>query len=245
MKSLWRFGCMCGILTGVAWLATRPDWHISKPEQIQIEGNNYLTERAIRSMLAMSYPQSLVELAPERLSAQLLEQGSIASVKIDRGLLPPQLHVRVRDLPPVARIMRDETTESPLLIDERGRQQPISNYRNLVQASSPKLRLMIPERGECSGWQQVYRAIRTSPVLIGIVDCRDPQNLILQTEVGKVRLGISGDESRLNNQIQQLDRLRNWRKYTDPLEVDYLDLENPDTPKLQLKQSGTISPKLF
>jgi cell division protein FtsQ len=236
IKSLWRFGCMCGILTGVAWVAQRRgDWTIATPEQIRIEGNQYLTDRTIRSMLAVKYPQSIVELAPASLTEQMLERGSIASARIDRGVLPPHLLVQVRDLPPVARIMQDETTESQLVVDERGRQQPISSYRDLVQQSLPKLRLRLPARGECPGWQQLYQAIRTSPVTIGIVDCRNPQNLILQSEVGKVRLGSSGEESRLSSQIQQLDRLRNWRNYTDPLGVDYIDLGNPNAPRLQLK----------
>ena len=213
----------------------RADWTIATPEQIRIEGNQYLTDRTIRSLLAVRYPQSLVELAPANLAQKLLGHGSIASASIDRSLLPPHLLVQVRDLPPVARILQDEMTETQLVVDERGRQQPISNYRDVVQQSLPKLQLRPPARGECPGWQQLYRAIRTSPVAIGIIDCRNPQDLILQSEVGKVRLGSSGEESRLNSQIQQLDRLRNWRKYTDPLEVDYIDLGNPDAPKLQLK----------
>jgi cell division protein FtsQ len=228
---------MCGILTGIAWVAQRQgDWTIATPEQIRVEGNQYLTDRTIRSMLAVRYPQSIVELAPASLTEQMLERGSIASARIERGVLPPHLLVKVRDLPPVARIMQDdETTESQLVVDDRGRQQPIANYRDLVQQSLPKLRLRLPARGECPGWPQLYRAIQTSPVTIGIVDCRNPQNLILQSEVGKVRLGSSGEESRLNSQIQQLDRLRNWRNYIDPLGVDYIDLGNPDAPKLQLK----------
>ncbi len=236
IKSLWRFGCMCGILSGVAVaIQRRADWTISKPEQVRIEGNNYLSDRTIRSLLAIEYPSTLVELAPERLAAKLVERGSIASVTIDRGLFPPHLSVRVRDLPPVARVTQNDTTGSQLVVDERGRQQPIANYRDFVRESLPNLQLRLSERGECPGWPQLYRAISTSPVAIGIIDCRNPQNLILQSEVGKVRLGSSEDESRLNDRIGQLDRLRYWQKYTDPLGVEYLDLENPDSPKLQLK----------
>lgn len=87
----------------------------------------------------------------------------------------------------------------------------------------------------CLNWTYIYQAIHISPVAIGMVDCRNPQNLILQTEVGKVRLGATGDRSRLNSQIQQLDQLRDWKKHAEGIDVDYLDLENPDSPKLQLK----------
>jgi cell division protein FtsQ len=236
VQSVWRFGCMCGILTGVVWVAQRGgDWTIASPAQIRIEGNKYLTDTTIRSLLAVRYPQSLVELAPQNLSERMSQHGSIASSRIDRGVLPAQLLVRVEDLPPVARIMQDEVTESQLVVDERGRQQPIANYHSTVQKSLPKLRLRPPDRGECPAWQQLYRAVLTSPVAIGTIDCRNPQNLILQSEVGTVRLGSFSEEGRLNGQLQQLDRLRNWQKYTDPQQVEYLDLGNPDAPKLQLK----------
>jgi cell division protein FtsQ len=236
VQSVWRFGCMCGILTGVGWaIQRRDDLTISSPTQIRVEGNKYLSDGTIRSLLAVRYPQSIVELAPQNMSARIGQYGSIASSRIDRSLLPAQLLVRVEDLPPVARIVQNEATTSLLVVDERGRQQPIANYHSTIQQSLPKLQLQPPEQGECPSWQQLYRAVMASPVAIGSIDCRNPQNLILQSEVGKVRLGSFSDEGRLNVQLQQLDRLRNWQKYTDPQQVEYLDLGNPDAPKLQLK----------
>jgi cell division protein FtsQ len=235
VQSLWRFGCMSGILAGLAWAINQPDWTISKPAQIRIEGNQYLSDTAIRSMLAISYPKPIVDLAPDRLATQMTAQGSVARVKIDRGLLPPHLRIQIEDLPPVAGVMPEENARSKIYVDERGRQVPISNYRPPVARSLPTLRVRLPAQGDCLNWTHIYQAIRTSPVAVGIVDCRNPQNLILQTEVGKVRLGATGDRSRLNSQIQQLDLLRDWKKHADGADVDYLDLENPESPKLQLK----------
>jgi cell division protein FtsQ len=236
VKSLWRFLCMSAILAGLGWLVNQPDWTISKPSQIQIQGNQYLSDATIRSMLSISYPKLIIELAPAQLTTQLIERGSIATVKIDRGLLPPHLIVDIQDLLPVARIMREDGTDSQTFIDERGLQIPISSYRATVWPSLPTRRVRLPSSGICPEWTQLYRAVHTSPVAIGIIDCRNPQNLILQTELGKVRLGAIVDKSRLSDRMQQLDRLRDWQKHTDPKSVDYLDLENPDLPKLQLKQ---------
>jgi cell division protein FtsQ len=244
IKSLWRFACMSGILAGLVWAVSQPDWRISKPEQVQIQGNQYLSDTTIRDWLAIPYPKLIMELAPEQLTAKLIERGSISSVKIDRALLPPHLVVQVEDRPPVARIVLDENTESKTFIDELGRQLPLSSYRSTVWKLLPKLGLRPPTTGLCPEWSQIYHAVRTSPVAIGIIDCRNPQNLILQTELGSVRLGAIGDKARLNNQMQQLDRLRDWRKHIDPTGVDYLDLENPGALKFQLKQSGTITPNL-
>lgn len=230
---------MSAILGGFAWTVSRSDWQISKAEQIRVEGNQYLTDRTVRSILAIPYPKLIVELAPEQLTAKLIAQGSISSARIDRGLLPPHLVVQVQDLPPIAQIILDDGTLSQIFVDERGRQLSISSYQPTILSSLPKLQLRLPSAGICPDWAQLYQTIQTSPVRIGIVDCRDPQNLFLQTEIGKVRLGAAGVNSRSHERIQQLDRLRNWQKDPGSVDVDYLDLENPDAPKLQLKPSLT------
>ena len=190
-------------------------------------------------MLAIPYPKLIMEIAPAQLATQLVERSAVANVKIDRGVLPPHLVVQIQDFPPVARIMQTQTTHSQVFIDERGLQLPISSYRPAVWRSLPTLQLRLPTPGTCPQWTQLYRAVRTSPVAIGIIDCRNPQNLILQTELGRVRLGAIGDKSKLNSQMQQLDRLRNWQKHTLPEDVELLDLENPDSPKFQLKRPPT------
>jgi cell division protein FtsQ len=230
---------MSAILGGFAWTVSRSDWKISKAEQVRIEGNQYLTDNTIRSILAIPYPKLIMELAPEQLTAKLVAQGSISSARIDRGLLPPHLVVQVQDLPPIAQVIQSNDTQSQIFIDEHGRQLPISSYQPAILSSLPKLQLRLPSAGTCPDWTQLYRLIQTSPVKIGIVDCRDPQNLFLQTEIGKVRLGAAGINARSNERIQQLDRLRNWQKDAGSVDVDYLDLENPDAPKFQLKPDLT------
>jgi cell division protein FtsQ len=225
---------MSGILAGLVWAINQPDWTISKPEQVQIEGNQYLSDTTIRSMLAITYPQLILELSPAQLKARLTERSSITNVSIDRQVLPPRLTVQVQDFPPVARIVPDDPTSSLALIDERGWQLPTASYRPSVVQSLPTLQLRLPTHGTCPEWSQIYRAVRTSPVAIGTIDCRNPQNVTLQTEIGKVGLGAVGN--RLKDRMQQLDRLRNWQKQILPDDVELLDLENPDFPKLQLKQ---------
>lgn len=229
---------MSVILSGFGWIITQSDWKISRAEQIQIEGNQYLSDQTVRSILAIPYPQLIIELAPAQLTAKLLAQGSIASAKIDRRLLPPRLIVQIQDLPPVAGVMASEHTEAQTFVNELGHQLPRSSYNSTVWKSLPKLKLRLPTSGICPDFAQLSQVIRTSPVAVGIIDCRNPQNLFLQTEVGKVRLGENQDRSRLTHQIQQLDLLRNWQQATDPTTVDYIDLENPDLPKFQLKSAS-------
>ncbi len=244
VRSLWRSICMSGILAGSIWAICQIDWTISKPEQVRIEGNQYLSDTTVRSMLAISYPTSLVALGSEQLTTKPIERGLMLNARVDRGMFPPHLTVQIQDFPPVARLVREQASEAQIYIDERGLELPISSYRHSVSQSLPTLQLRVPAQGSCPQWVQLYRVVRTSPVEIGIVDCRDPQNLSLQTEVGKVRLGAIGDPARLTSQFQQLDRLRDWQKHTLDRDVEGLDLENPDLPKLQLKQPVTVPAKL-
>lgn len=239
LQSLWRFGCMAGILAGVGWVVLQPNWTVTKPEQIEIKGNRYLSEAAIRSMLAIQYPQPMIELSPEQLTNQLLKQGSLSSVRIDRRLLPPRLLLEVEDRPPVAQIINPDGTPQAF-VDESGAQLPLASYLPAVRQKAPRLKVLPFDRSICPDWSQLYQIINRSPVMIGVIDCRNPQNSMLQTEVGKVRLGSLGDKQRLTSQIQQLDLLREWRQHTNLLDAEYLDLENPHAPKLKLKQSPPI-----
>jgi len=241
IASIWRFICMSGILAGLGWAIDRSDWTISRPEQVRIEGNQYLSDSTVRSMLAIPYPKLIMELAPAQIADRLIQRSAVTNVKVERGVLPPRLIVQIQDFPPVARIMQTETTHAQTFIDERGLQLPLTSYRPAVWRSLPTLQLRLPTPGPCPQWPQLYRAVHASPVAVGIVDCRNPQNLILQTELGKVRLGAIGSSAKLSNQMQQLDRLRNWQKHTLAEDVELLDLENPDSPEFQLKSPTTTA----
>ncbi len=234
---------MLGILVGVGWLVFQPNWTISKSNQIQVKGNHYLSEMTIRSILAIRYPQALMDLEPEKLRNSLLSRRSIVSATVDRAVLPPHLTVQIEDLRPVAVVVRNFTEPATTFIDEGGVEVPIANYLPKVQQAPPKLRLLQPERDKCPNWTELYPVIEASPVAIGLIDCRNPQNVFLQTEVGKIRIGSIATRQRLTDQIHQLDRLRNWQKSNDPTQVDYLDLESPKLPpKLKLKSPDTNPP---
>ena len=128
---------MSGILLGLGWTIDRSDWTISRPEQVRIEGNQYLSDLTVRSMLAIPYPQLIMELAPAQLAARLMQRSSVANVKIDRGVLPPHLTVQIQDFPPVARIMQTDNHNAQTFIDERGLKLPLASYRPAVWKSLP------------------------------------------------------------------------------------------------------------
>ena len=71
---------MFSILGGLGWIITRSNWIIYQSQQIKIEGNQFLSEDAIRTLLPISYPKSLLQLEPEELSYQLEATADYAGV---------------------------------------------------------------------------------------------------------------------------------------------------------------------
>ncbi|MEQ8958535.1 MAG: FtsQ-type POTRA domain-containing protein, partial [Coleofasciculus sp. C2-GNP5-27] len=72
-QALWRSLVVGGMASGLIWAITLPDWVIRQPEQIDIEGNQFLSTQAIRSLLPLSYPQSLWRVEPQAIAESLEE----------------------------------------------------------------------------------------------------------------------------------------------------------------------------
>jgi cell division protein FtsQ len=88
----------------------------------------------------------------------------------------------------------------------------------------------------------LYQQIQQSPIAITEVDWRDPNNLILQTELGTVHFGLYG--ANFGTQLQALDRLRNLPEHPQFKKMDYIDLRDPNSPYLHLTpQKPPSSPK--
>ncbi|MBE9068818.1 cell division protein FtsQ/DivIB, partial [Leptolyngbya cf. ectocarpi LEGE 11479] len=74
---------------------------------------------------------------------------------------------------------------------------------------------------------------------ISQIDWRDPTNLILQTELGRVHIGPYGQN--FSKQLAALDRMRNLNAQMDIEEIAFIDLRNPDNPTLEILQATTTS----
>src|SRR5919199_5050325 len=101
-QALWRSLLVGGMATSLVWAITRPDWVIRQPEQIVIEGNHFLSSKAIRALLPLSYPQSILRVEPQVIAKSLESQAPIAKAIVSRQLLPPGLTIQVKERRPVA-----------------------------------------------------------------------------------------------------------------------------------------------
>jgi cell division protein FtsQ len=252
VKSLqtgWRLLVVGGFAGGMFWVTTLPDWVIRRPEQVAIEGNQWLSPKSVRSLLDVSYPQSLLRLHPDALAKQLEAQGPIASATVRRQLFPPSLTIYVRERTPVAIAYLPNTTsvsKKPVsarpsaqskaagLLDDQGAWIPIDTYQDLNPGMTlPQLKVTGDPQWYKTQWSKVYKAIRSSPVTIVEMDWQDRSNLILKTDWGLVYCGA--DSNLLPQQLQMLDRMRQLPEKIEISRVAYVDLRKPEAPYVQMK----------
>lgn len=259
-KTLWRSLCVFGLATGSVWLATSPIWNVRSAEQIAVSDNQLLADENVQALLPIPYPQSLLSVEPQLLVESLEAYEPIESATVSRRLIPPSLHVRIRERQPVAVVLPNSAQplssssdkqpipfEEPGLIDAKGYWMPRNSFQKLGvdeatnKAVAPGLVIRGMQAKHESQWRSMYPLIQSSPVTITAIDWTKPSDLILQSELGEVRVGPYGSEFKA--QLAALDQIRNLRTKVNPEQVAYIDLQDPDNPIIQVFQatSGAVS----
>ena len=244
-QRVWRVMAVSGMAAGLVWLVHQPVWQISSADQIKVEGNRYIPSQTIRSLVPISYPQSLLWLKPHAIAETLKSKAPISEVVVNRQLFPPGLVVQVRERRPVAIALLDPTAQIPTetgakgdnqkvgLVDANGWWIPIESYTSLDRSLKlPTLRIIGRPEHYLPFWVTLYPEIAQSPVKISEINCQNPANVILKTELGWVHLGPPS--SQFGRQLKTLDRMRKLPNQVNLNQLAYIDLRNPDTPVLQL-----------
>jgi cell division protein FtsQ len=243
-QALWRFWALSGLTVAIFWGATRPTWQIESSSQINVSGNQLLSDEMVQSLVPLTYPQPLMKVEPEVLARQLRERGPIVTAEVSRQLLPPRLNVRVQERVPVALVLPmgnpDPANDTQYLqagfLDAHGAWMPLASFG--LGSASPQLpvlqvRGLQPQYQRY--WPQIYDTIHRSPVAISEIDWQDPNNLVLETALGTVYLGPYSPE--LEQQLATLDRMRNLPNQLADTEVARIDLTNPDAPSVAVIDS--------
>ncbi|HBE19143.1 MAG TPA: cell division protein FtsQ [Cyanobacteria bacterium UBA11149] len=234
-QDIWRSLFVTGIASSLVWAITLPDWVIRQPEQIVIEGNHLLSAQAIRKLLPLAYPQSLLRLEPQAIADTLEQQAPIAHAIVTRQLVPPGLTVQVQERKPVAIAQlrdRHQGKNQIGFLDAQGVWMPQSSYSSVKAMALPTLKIIGSREQYRPYWREVYQAIGQSPVKIIEIDWQNPANLILKTELGKVHFGPYS--SRFPEQLRVLDRMRDLPTQIANSQIAYIDIKNPDRPLLQM-----------
>jgi cell division protein FtsQ len=253
----WRSLAVSGLAGGLVWGATLPAWTIRAPEQIAIEGNEFLSKEAVQAILPIAYPQHLLQLQPQALTAQLKSQAFISDATVTRHLFPPGLTIQVQERRPVAVFLEQDpvataSSQSPeqtpsaslpgasqiKLLDETGISIPLANYMGLNQSPLPNLRVVGMPSQYLPEWSKLYLQVSRSPITITEIDWRDPANLILKTELGVVHLGPYS--SQFPKQLNALNQMQELPENVNSNQIDYIDLRNPDNPSLHMTETDAV-----
>lgn len=245
MQTLWRSLFVGGMAGGLVWAITLPDWVIRQPEQVMIEGNHLLSTQTIRSLLPLSYPQSLLRVQPQAIASALESLAPIAEATVSRQLLPPGLTIQVKERKPVAiaqaagsQNSKTVSSTPPMgLLDAQGVWMPMDNYQSLERPLElPKLKIIGRNEQYRPYWPEVYQAVIQSPVKVYEIDWQNPNNLIVKTELGNVHLGPYS--SHFTEQLAILDRMRELPTQINPSKIAYINLKNPNFPAIQMTKEN-------
>lgn len=252
---VWQTLAASAMAGGLLWWIAQPAWLIARSEQVKVEGNQWLSDKAVRSLVPLSYPQSLWGIQPQALAEKLESTGPIAKAKVTRNLFPPSLTVEVAErLPvavaqPTAMLRSNSDREKVGWLDARGGWMPSESY-SAVRANSsiepgsspgmqpqhslPTLKVIGPLELYRASWPKFYQGLSALTVKVFEIDWQDPNNLILKTEIGTVHLGPYS--SRTIEQLKVLDRMRQLPKQLSSSKIAYIDLKNPANPIVHLPE---------
>ena len=241
-QAVWRSLVAGSIASGLFWAIALPEWVIEQQNQIEIEGNQFLSEEELQALLPLAYPQPILQLRTQRLAQQFKATAPIDEATLSRKLFPPKLIITVHERPPVA-IVLSSPPKAPRaelaavgFIDEQGILVPQNFYTQLDKAELPTLKVIGFEKQHRPYWTQLYQLIKRSSVKVTAVDWRTPGNLMIQTELGTVHLGANF--SKLPEQFAILSRLRVLPNRLQTSSISYIDLTNPALPEIQLNESA-------
>jgi cell division protein FtsQ len=252
IQAIWRTFAITGLAGGLLWVAVQPVWVLKTPKQVVMKsGNQLLSDETAKSLLVLSYPQSLWRIEPAAIANSLKKQPTIAQAIVRRRLFPPGLNIEIQERVPVA------VTQTPSgqnqatgnkkvtigLLDASGAWIPLEKYTSLHPTQKlPNLRVIGPPKQYCPDWTQIHQAVSQSLVKIMEIDCQNPANLILKTELGNVHLGVIG--SQLPEQIKVLAQMRHLSAKLNSGQIEYIDLKNPEFPLVQMNQEDQkLTPK--
>ncbi|MBC1223380.1 FtsQ-type POTRA domain-containing protein [Nostoc sp. UCD121] len=252
IQAIWRTFAITGLAGGLLWVAVQPVWVLKTPKQVVMKsGNQLLSDETTQSLLVLSYPQSLWRIEPAAIANSLKKQPTIAQAIVRRRLFPPGLNIEIQERVPVAMTQTASGVNQGTgnkkvtigLLDASGAWIPLEKYTSLNPTKKlPNLRVIGSPKQYCLNWTQIHQAISQSTVKVVEIDCQNPANLILKTELGNVHLGVPG--TLLSEQIKVLAQMRHLSAKLDSGQIEYIDLKNPDFPLVQMNQKDQkLTPK--
>jgi cell division protein FtsQ len=231
LRSCWQFVAVCGLAGGMVWVMSWPEWSIRSPEQVTFQGNQLVSSETLQKSLPLDYPQAIWQLSTHHLGAELVQNPALSAVEITRQLFPAQLTIAVRERQPLAIAVSDQGLG---YLDAEGNHIPATLYSKQIRSKLPQTPQFLGYEAQYQTfWQTHQTRIQQSPVKIRIINGNNPSNISLTTAMGIVYLG--SDLSQFDRQLTVLEEMQNLPRLIAKERLLYIDLTNPDDPRIQLK----------
>jgi cell division protein FtsQ len=228
IQACWRFLLVFSLMGGLIWVSFLSKLILRQPQQVEIEGNHYLSSEAIKEMVQKTTSQSILTLTPDQIQEILQHQAPIDQVTVNRELNPPRVTIEVTERQPVALTVPNPSaipSQEKGYLDAQGTWMSAESYRSDA-FTPPPLKVIGYQPQYQLQWTKIYRQFQTLPITIHTVNWQDPANLILETELGQVHLG--GNMETLPQQLQILAKLKNLPEKQPLNQMRHINLKNPD-----------------
>lgn len=245
LMAIVRFLLIFSLTGGVFWFVTLPKWAITNNKQIEIDGNNLLSDDEVRSLIPLKYPQSLLQLSTQELSNNLQKLAPVKNIVIQKELFPPSLKIKLEEKKPVAIALAPKinekthqlTIQSIGYVDEDGIFVSNQVYQNLKENPEqlPKLKIIGTPQTYLPYWQELYSFLSQSTVKINTIDWQNPTNLVLVTDLGKIYLGAYSSK-KIPKQLTILEKLKSITQQVRREDIIYIDLTDPEIPSISKKE---------
>lgn len=233
IRSIWQFCAVSGTTAFALWISMAQEWHIRSQGQIVIIGNQYIPSASLQKLAPIKYPQSIFQVEPEAIAQHLQKVSPVHQVVVSRRVLPAQITIELKERTPVAISSRRGQIG---FLDAEGLWMPQTSYPPNIP--KPKLTVLEPSNQSIQEWSLLYQQLESSPVTISQLDARQPQNMILSTELGQVHCG-SYNPGLFQRQLQALVNLQSLPKTINKRPVTYIDVRDPTTPIVQTSAPPT------
>ncbi len=227
LQKLWQFLVVSAVTASALWVSQWQEWHLRSPEQIVVLGNRYIPTPELQAVVPVRYPQSIFQIDPQAIATQLTVAAPLEQVVVSRSVLPARLTIEVKERLPVAISSRQGQVG---YLDKYGVWLPQTSYPSGIPR--PSLTVLEPSDRPLPQWAELYQQLLTSPVPIQQVDARNPQNLILITELGMMHCGSYRPEL-FAMQLQAIANLRQLPATSDRKIISFFDLRDPSAPIAQ------------
>jgi cell division protein FtsQ len=226
-------------------------WQIHPQEIAQVLSNRAPIQSA--TVTRQLFPTQLIVEVQDRPPVAIMECNRCTVLQFSQSAnRPPILPVPIADntwLIDPNGIVAPLSSYDMTVLQQRGRfpklkviglLQPLSAKENQMAAS------LMSSAGAAMGvkldlskqqqWAKLLQELGQSPIEVKAIEWQYSQGLILQTELGTVRLGPYS--AQFPEQLKVLDQMRTLPEKLDPKRLDYIDLTDPKHPILQNRTSS-------